>query len=33
VLGQNVSSEFLVARFLRDGTMEELIEIEGYEGD
>ena len=28
VLGQNLASEFLAARFSRDGTVEELIEIE-----
>jgi hypothetical protein len=28
VLGQNLSSEFLAARFNRDGTVDELIEIE-----
>ncbi len=28
ILGQNLSSEFLAGRFGKDGTTEELIEIE-----
>jgi hypothetical protein len=31
VIGQNLSTEFFVARFHRDGQIEELLEVEGEE--
>jgi hypothetical protein len=33
VLGQNYSSEFVLGRFLKDGDVESLVEIEGSEED